>query len=136
MELQPRDAHGIEGVNIENVEAAASVHQHLGEALLADDGVDDEWVATRSGDMGRIVSLIKSDQGVRLAKDRGDGQLGGACLSVAYLVLALGVDSVESPKGHEALLKAGEAIFILACCASFLGRLLLAFSFPRLAGVP
>ena len=58
------DAHGIEGVNIENVEAAASVHQHLGEALLADDGVDDEQVVTQSGDVGRMVSLIKSDQGV------------------------------------------------------------------------
>ena len=38
--LQPRDAHGVEGVNIEDVEATASVHQHLGEALLADDGVN------------------------------------------------------------------------------------------------
>ena len=44
-ELRPRDAHGVEGVDVENVEAAASVHQHL-ETLLADDGVDDERVAT------------------------------------------------------------------------------------------
>ena len=61
-EFRPGDVHGIEGVDVENVEAAASVHQHLGEALLADDGVDDERVATRSGDVGRMVSLIKSDQ--------------------------------------------------------------------------
>ena len=51
-------------VDVENVEAAASGHQHLGEALLADDGVDDEWVVTRSSDVGRMVSLIKSDRGV------------------------------------------------------------------------
>ena len=54
-ELRPGDAHGVEGVNVEDVEAAASIHQHLGEALLADDGVDDEWVASRSGDVGGMV---------------------------------------------------------------------------------
>jgi len=48
-------------------------NQHLGEVLLADDGVNDERVATRSGDMGRMVPLIKSDRGVRPAKERGDG---------------------------------------------------------------
>ena len=61
VELRPGDAHGVEGVDIENGEAATSVHQHLGEVLLADDGVDDKWVATRLGDIGRMVSLIKSD---------------------------------------------------------------------------
>ena len=55
------DVHGVEGVDIENVEAAASVHQHLGEALLADNGVNDERVVTWSGDVGRMVPLIKSD---------------------------------------------------------------------------
>ena len=72
MELRPGDAQGVEGVNIQNVEAAASIHQHLGEALLADDGVDNEQVVTQSGDVERMVSLIKSDQGVRPAKERGD----------------------------------------------------------------
>ena len=72
-ELRSGDAHGVEDVDVENVEAAAFVHQHLGEALLADDGVDDERVATRSSDVGRMVSLIKSDRGVRLANERGDG---------------------------------------------------------------
>ena len=45
-EIRPGDMHGVEGVDVEDVEAAAFVHQHLGEALLADDGVDDERVAT------------------------------------------------------------------------------------------
>ena len=61
MELRPGDAHGVEGVDLEDVEAAASVHHHLGEALLTDNGVNDEQVATRSGDVGRMVPLIKSD---------------------------------------------------------------------------
>ena len=63
-ELRLGDAHGVEGVDIENVEAAASVHQHLGEALLVGDGVNDERVVTWSDNLGRMVSLIKSDRGV------------------------------------------------------------------------
>ena len=44
--LHPGDTHGIEGGDVQDVEATASIHQHLSEALLADDGVDDERVAT------------------------------------------------------------------------------------------
>ena len=51
-------------------------------------------------------------------------------------MLALGVDSVGSPKGHEAFLEVGEVVFILAHHASFLGHLLLAFPFVWLAGLP
>ena len=54
--------HGIEGVDVEDVEAAASIHQHLGEALIADDGVDDERVASRSHNVGGMVPLIEGDQ--------------------------------------------------------------------------
>ena len=100
-----------------------------------DDGVNDEWVATWSGDVGRMVSPIESDRGVRPAKERGDGRLGDTCLSVAYLVLALGVDGVGSPKDHEAFLRVGEAVIILAHHASFLGCCLLALSFLWLASL-
>ena len=34
VELRLGDAHGIEGVDVENVEAATSVHQHLRERFL------------------------------------------------------------------------------------------------------
>ena len=45
MEFRPGDAHDVKGVDVEDVEAAASVHQHLDEVLLANDGADDEQVA-------------------------------------------------------------------------------------------
>ena len=61
-ELRSGDAHGIEGVDVEDVEAAASIHQHLGEVLLADNGVNDERVATWSGDVGGMVPLVKGDR--------------------------------------------------------------------------
>ena len=60
-EFQPGYAHGVEGVGVEDVEAAASIHQHLGEALLADDGIDDEWVTSWSRDVGGMVPLIEGD---------------------------------------------------------------------------
>ena len=134
-ELQPADAHGIKGVDIEDVEAAASIHQHLGEALLTDDGVDDERVASQSRDVGGMVPLIEGDRRFRPAKEGGDSRLGGACLSVVYLVLALGAYGVGSPKDHDAFLGVGEAIPILARHASLLGCRLFVVSFFQPAGL-
>ena len=134
-EFRPGDAHGVEGVDVEDVEAATSVHQHLSEALLANNGVDDERVASWSGDVGGMVPLIEGDRRFRPAEEGGDGRLGGACLYIANLVLALGPDGVGPTKDHDALLRLREAISILACHTSFLGRCLLVLSFFRPAGL-
>ena len=40
------DAHGIERFSVHDVEAVASIHQHLGELLCADDWVNHEWVSS------------------------------------------------------------------------------------------
>ena len=120
MELLPGDAHGVEGADVEDVEAATSVHQHLGEALLADDGVDNEWVASWSHDVGGMVLLIEGDWRFRPAKEGGDGHLDGTCLPIAHLVLALGPDGAGSAKNHDAFLRVGEAISILARSPPFL----------------
>ena len=84
VEFRSGDAHGVEGVDVEDVEATASIYQHLGEARLADNGVDDERVASRSRDVGRMVPLIEGDRRFRPAEEGGDGRLGGACLPIAY----------------------------------------------------
>ena len=44
------DAHGVERFSIHDVEGAASVHQHLGEPLCADDRVDHERVPSQLQD--------------------------------------------------------------------------------------
>jgi hypothetical protein len=44
------NARGIEGLGVHDVEATASVHQHVGEALCVDDRVDHEWVPARAWD--------------------------------------------------------------------------------------
>ena len=64
-ELRPGDVHGVKGVDVEDVEATASVHQHLGEVLLADDGVDDERVASWSCDAELIQLISISDSGLK-----------------------------------------------------------------------
>ena len=127
-EFRLGNGHGIEGVNVEDVEAATSVHQYLCEALFVDDGVDDERVASRSRDVGRMVPLIEGDQRFQPAKEGGDGRLSGVCLPVAHLVLALGADGLGSTKDHDAFPEVREVVPILAHCVTFLGCYLFAVS--------
>jgi len=94
-----------------------------------DNGVDDERVVTRSGNMGGIVPLIKSDRRFQPAKEGRDGRFGDACLSIAHFVLALRVDGIRSIEDHDAFLEIRKAVLILAHHASFLGYCLLALSF-------
>jgi len=44
VQLVQVDPHELEGVRVQNIEAAASVHEHLGESGVADDGFHDEQV--------------------------------------------------------------------------------------------
>ena len=56
---QAVDAHGIEGLGVEDVEAAASVHKDFGEPLGADDGVDDQWELSQPMDAPWVVRAIE-----------------------------------------------------------------------------
>ena len=90
---------------------------------------------SRSHEVGGMVPLIKGDWRFQPAKEGGDDRLGGTCLSVAYLVLALGADGVGSPEDHDAFLGVGEAIPVLSRRASFLGCRLFVVSFFQPAGL-
>jgi hypothetical protein len=48
-------------VSVEDVEAAASIHQHLGESRVADDRVDDQRVLARIGDAVRVILAAEGD---------------------------------------------------------------------------
>ena len=65
----------LQGVGVEDVEAAASVHQHLGESGVADDRVDNEWVLPEIRDMVRVVIPIKGDRLPRPVEVLGSGHL-------------------------------------------------------------
>jgi hypothetical protein len=58
VQLDPQQA---QGVHVEDVEAAASIHQHLGEPRVADDRVDDQWVLSRVGDAVRVILAAEGD---------------------------------------------------------------------------
>ena len=50
-----------EGVGVDDVEAAASVHEDLGEPDVADDGVDDERVFPWARRVVGVVGLVEGD---------------------------------------------------------------------------
>jgi hypothetical protein len=61
-------------VRVEDVEAAASVHQHLREPRVPDDQVDHQWVLARVGDVVRVILAAEGD-GVLRPVEEGGGLL-------------------------------------------------------------
>jgi hypothetical protein len=55
------DLQASEGLGVDDVEAAASVHEDLGEPGVADDGVDDERVLSWARYAVRVVALVEGD---------------------------------------------------------------------------
>ena len=53
------DAHGVKGLGVHDVEAAASIRQHLGEPLHVNDQDNHEQIYSRLLDAFRVVGLIK-----------------------------------------------------------------------------
>jgi hypothetical protein len=50
-EVRPLDFQKVEGLGVDNVEVAATVHEHFSEARVGDDGIDEERVDSRIGDI-------------------------------------------------------------------------------------
>jgi hypothetical protein len=50
-----------EGLGVDDVKAAASVHEDLGKPDVADDGIDNERVLSRARHAVGVVALIKGD---------------------------------------------------------------------------
>ena len=50
-----------EGLGVDDVEAAASVHEDLGEPGVADDRVDDKRVPSLARHIVRVVALVEGD---------------------------------------------------------------------------
>jgi hypothetical protein len=66
--------HELQGIHIDDVEVAASIHEHLGETSVSDDGADDErvlpeiqgdeWVLPEIQGVFRMVVLVEGDGAV------------------------------------------------------------------------
>jgi len=108
---QPRlaDPHEGQSLSVKNVEAAASIHQHLGETSLGDDGVDDQWITPVVGDPIRVILPIERDRALGLLEVRGRGCADCANSSEFTLPLTRGKVSRTSPKDQEAVLDLREA---------------------------
>ena len=78
----------LQGVGVEDVEATASVHQHLGEPGVADDRIDDEWILPGVWDIIRVVIPIEGDRLPRPVEVLGNGHLNREDLSVFLLSLS------------------------------------------------
>ena len=85
------DAHGIEHFSVHDVEAAASIHQHLGELLHVDDRVNHKRISSRLRDAFRVVGLIKGYGGLRPSEEGRRGWLDRIDLTARKLLVALGV---------------------------------------------
>ena len=59
--LVQSDSHEPQGGGVHDVEAAASVHEHLGEASVADDGIHSEWILSRVRDVVGVVLAAEGD---------------------------------------------------------------------------
>jgi hypothetical protein len=60
-ELCPLDPQEVKGLGIDDVEATAPVHEHLGEVRVGDDGIDDERVDPRIRDIVWVVITVERD---------------------------------------------------------------------------
>jgi hypothetical protein len=70
-EVRPCDSQKVESLGIDDVKTTAPVHEHLGEACVGDDGIDDKWVDPRIGDVVWVVITIESDGLLRPVKEEG-----------------------------------------------------------------
>jgi hypothetical protein len=116
--IQP-DPQQAQSVCIEDVETATSVHQHLGEARIADDRVDDQRVLARVRDAIRVILAAEGDGILRPVKEGGRSLLRGEDLVPLPLALAVGHVHGRPPEDEEDVFHRGEATDV-AVTPSFL----------------
>jgi hypothetical protein len=88
LEARPRDPQKVEGLGIDDVKATAAIHEHLGEACVGDNGVDNKWVDPRIGDIVWVVITVESDGHLGPVKEEGGCGLHGEDMSTFPLMLA------------------------------------------------
>jgi hypothetical protein len=87
-EVHPGDSQKVEGLGIDDVKTTAVIHEHLGEACVGDDGIDNKWVDPRIRDVVWVVITVKSDGHLRPVKEEGGCELHGEDLSTFPLALS------------------------------------------------
>jgi len=96
LELCPIDAEKVEGLEVDDIQAATAVHQHLRESGVDDDGVDDERVDARGDYLVGVVVSIEGDGVFDQLRYWGTAIL-AAKTSWRSLLCCLAVSCVEGP---------------------------------------
>ena len=102
------DPHEGQSLGIKDVEAAASVHQDLGETGFGDDWINDQRIAPGVGDPIRVILSVERDRALGPLKVRGRGCGDCANFSEFLLPLTRSEASRTSPKDQETVLDFGE----------------------------
>jgi hypothetical protein len=96
-----------QGVRIEDVEAAAPIHQHFGEPGVPDDQVENQWVLARIGDAIRVILAAEGDGVLRPVEEGGSRLLRGEDLVPLPLALAVGHVDGRPPEDEKTFSTAG-----------------------------
>jgi hypothetical protein len=88
VEARSLDPQKVEGLGVDDVEATFAVHEHLGEARVGDDGINNKQVDSRTGDVVRMIITVESDGHLRPVEEAGDRRLYGENLTPLSLALA------------------------------------------------
>jgi hypothetical protein len=126
--LRPPDSRKVEGLGIDNVEAATTVHEHFSEACVGNDGIDDERIDSRVRDVVRMVVTVESDGRSRPVEEEEGRQLYREDLSRLSLALAHREMRRGSPVYHEAVMNLGKPLVLVVVLlpgSSFLSSFLI-----------
>jgi len=133
LELRLVDAEEVEGLEVDDVEAAAAVHQYLGEPGVDDDGVDDERVDTRGDYSVGVVVSIEGDGGARLVEVLGHRHPCRKNLTAFSLALPCGQLRRGSAIDHVAVMDGREVVvvFVVPFVAALLFLLVITGVLPE-----
>src|SRR6185369_5272659 len=108
--LVQSNLHELQGVGVHDVEAAANVHEHLGEAGVADDGVDNKRVPSRVRDVVGVVFAAKGNGVLRPVEVGWRGLGDGEDFPALTLALPRGHVRRRSSEDEEGVLYRGELV--------------------------
>jgi hypothetical protein len=120
LEARPLDPQDVEGLGIDDVKAATAIHEHLGEACVGDNGIDNKRVDPDIGDVIWVIITVESDGHLGLVKEEGGCRLHGENLSTFSLALACREARRGSSIYHEAVVDLGEPLFLVVSLGIFL----------------
>jgi hypothetical protein len=112
-ELRPLNPQEVEGLGVDNVEAATTVHEHLSEARVGDDGINDEQVDSRIGDVVWMVATVESDGHLGPVEEEGGHKLYEEDLLTLPLALACGETRRGFSVYHKAVMDLGKPLVLV-----------------------